>query len=298
MVRLPRKTSSWAVPVLLALAVVLVAGLAFNLANLDTGNESIPSAPAAAETSPRTGVLEPDPVTTAIAAAAFLGFLLVGSLFVLSRRRIHSKETGKRFTWWAVLGQTLGMVLLVVAIIAWPRNNQGSKAQPGTATNTTSAAGTFTTLWPASAAWPVEFFLIAFVFAAIVWVSVALLRAWRFPPKRMQDEPISGPRGAAATVIGDAIQLLEAGADVRSAILACFQRFCSLLGSRGVTEQEALTPREIQGLAIERFRVPREESGTLTSLFEEARYSEHSFDEGDRLRALRSLRQVQAALEA
>src|SRR5437660_5124960 len=44
--RLRRRKFAWAVPLLLVLAVLLVAALAFNLANLDTGGESIPQATA------------------------------------------------------------------------------------------------------------------------------------------------------------------------------------------------------------------------------------------------------------
>ena len=45
--RLQGKKVAYAVPLLLVLAVVLVAALAFNVANLDPGGESIPQAPAA-----------------------------------------------------------------------------------------------------------------------------------------------------------------------------------------------------------------------------------------------------------
>jgi hypothetical protein len=78
----------------------------------------------------------------------------------------------------------------------------------------------------------------------------------------------------------------------------CYQRFCALLGSRGISEQEAMTPRELEGLAVERLHVSREASETLTSLFEEARYSVHPLGEGDRRRAIDSLAGIRAALEA
>jgi hypothetical protein len=44
--------------------------------------------------------------------------------------------------------------------------------------------------------------------------------------------------------------------------------------------------------------VSRDASGTLTSLFEEARYSVHPLDEADRRRAIESLAGIRAALEA
>ena len=72
----------------------------------------------------------------------------------------------------------------------------------------------------------------------------------------------------------------------------------ALLGARGFTDQEALTPRELERLAVDRLQVSREETGNLTSLFEEARYSEHALGEPDRARAMDCLGRIQAALEA
>src|SRR5256886_17588762 len=110
------------------------------------------------------------------------------------------------------------------------------------------------------------------------------------------DDPAA--RHAAADAVQDAIEELEVGGDVRAVILACFRRFCALLGARGITAQGALTPRELEDLAVGRLHVSREASSTLTSLFEEARYSEHPLGEADRRRAIESLAGIRVALEA
>jgi hypothetical protein len=112
------------------------------------------------------------------------------------------------------------------------------------------------------------------------------------------DRTAGGPRPSAAVAVDVAIHDLEAGRDVRSTILACFQRFCALLGSRGITEQEALTPRELEALAVHRLKVSSKDSRILTGVFEEARYSTHPLGEPDRQRALESLGEIRAALEA
>jgi len=55
-----RGRTEWAVPLLLFLAIVLVAALAFNVANLDTGGEAIPGGSAAGGTEPTAlGFLDP-----------------------------------------------------------------------------------------------------------------------------------------------------------------------------------------------------------------------------------------------
>ncbi|TLZ45132.1 MAG: DUF4129 domain-containing protein, partial [Methanobacteriota archaeon] len=103
---------------------------------------------------------------------------------------------------------------------------------------------------------------------------------------------------AATVVVEETIQELEMGADGRATIIACFQRFCRLLGARGLSDQDASTAREIEGLAVRTFSLSREASASLTSLFEEARYSVHPLGEVDRDRAIEDLRRIQAALEA
>ncbi|TLZ98795.1 MAG: DUF4129 domain-containing protein [Methanobacteriota archaeon] len=160
------------------------------------------------------------------------------------------------------------------------------------------SSGAFTTVWPAASGWPVELFLIAAVLAALAWLVYLLRRSRRPDPEWETAFPIPIDRQAAVVAVRATIRDLEEGGDVRTAILACFERFCALLGSRGITDQDALTPHELERLAVDRLRVSRDASGILTSLFEEARYSEHPLGERDRARAIESLGQIQAALEA
>jgi len=106
------------------------------------------------------------------------------------------------------------------------------------------------------------------------------------------------PRQAAVDAVAATIQELELGGDVRTAILACFDRFCRLLGERGFRDQAPLTSRELESLAVRGLRVPEESAEALTSLFEEARYSEHPLGPADRERAVESLRRIRSSLEA
>src|SRR5256712_13588232 len=75
-IRTWRGKAEWAVPLLLFLAILLVAALAFNVANLDTGGEAIPGGTASGGTEPSAfGVFDP-----------FLGdlFLVVFASFVVA----------------------------------------------------------------------------------------------------------------------------------------------------------------------------------------------------------------------
>ena len=295
--RLQGRKSAWAVPLLLALAVVLVAALAFNVANLDPGRETIPQAPAAGGPPPTESYL-PDPIVTQVLAVLF-GFVMLGGAILFFRNRTRVRAPAKPFTWWQVLARALGVAFLVAVLIAWPRAIQAARERVGTQANATADGGTFTTVWPAAVAGPIEIFLLVAVLLAVAWLAYLFRRA------RMQGDstdwedafPVSMARGVAAETVREAIQEIESGGEVRPVILACFQRFCALLGSRGITKQDPLTPRELERLAVDRLRVSRDDSETLTSLFEEARYSEHPLGDIDRARAINSLGRIRVALE-
>jgi Domain of unknown function (DUF4129) len=293
--RLRRGRPGWAVPVLLFLAVLLVAGLAFNLANLDTGGESFPG-PTAGGTQP-TAVGTFDPFLTDVVLLAFGGFIVAGLVLWLLHRPERARARPKPLSWWQVLSTFLGLAFVILLLFLWPRFvhalQSAQVAGPSGNPGTTNATG-----WPSAAGTPVGVFLAVTVLAAIV-LLVALLRRGTGPPD-LEEEPVDDPaaRSSAADAVQDAIDELELGGDVRSAVLVCFRRFCLLLGARGITAQLTLTPRELDHLAVERLHVSRDASGTLTSLFEEARYSVHTLGEADRKRAIESLAGIRAALEA
>jgi len=168
-----------------------------------------------------------------------------------------------------------------------------------TAPTTGDAGAASASGWPVAAGAPLGLFLGLTVLATIVILVVLLRRGAgvvEIQDESAGDDPSA--RHTAAEAVQDAIAELEVGGDVRTVILACFRRFCALLGARGITAQGALTPREIESLAVERLHVSREASETLTSLFEEARYSEHPLGEADRHRAIESLAGIRVALGA
>lgn len=296
--RVRRGRPAWAVPVLLFLAVLIVAALAFNLANLDTGGEAIPDVPDAGGTPPTAvGAIVPDPYA-GLFLFAVVGFLVIGAAIVLFRRRVHAKREPKPFSWWDILSSVVGFALVLALLLGWPRILAAFR--PGATVASPAGAGAANnTAWPVAAGAPVALFLAASVFGALL-VLVYLLRRGAGASEMdsdLADESLVGRR-AADEAVQTAISELELGGDVRAAILACFQRFCALVGSRGIAGQLALTPRELKGLAIERLHVAPDASETLTSLFEEARYSEHRLGEEARSRALDSLARIRSALEA
>src|SRR5438094_433263 len=286
-----------AITLALASAIVLAAIGAFALIS---SSGSVLSGPGYSNQTALQGVRDATPSIGAGLIGPLLFLLAVlGGAILFFRNRTRVRAPAKPFTWWQVLARALGVAFLVAVLIAWPRAIQAARERAGTQANTTADGGTFTTVWPAAAAGPIEIFLLVAVLLAVAWLAYLFRRA------RMQGDatdwedgfPVSMARGVAAETVREAIQEIESGGEVRPVILACFQRFCALLGSRGSTQQDPLTPRELERLAVDRLRVSRDDSATLTSLFEEARYSEHPLGDIDRARAIDSLGKIRVALE-
>jgi len=288
----------WAVPLLLFLAVVLVAALAFNLANLDTGGEAIPDVPDAGGPPPGSeGLVTSDPLSNAI-LISILVVLAIATIYAFLRAKNQKGTPMKAPSWWEIVSSFIGMIVIIALLFTWPRvvrafqGTVGDASPPGTGGG--SAVG-----WPTAAGLPAGIFLLGSLLAAFLVLAFMIRRAAATREPEVADL-LGGLRSrrAAAEAVREAMDDLELGGDIRGAILVCYQRFCALLAGRGIEAQEALTPRELSVLAIERLGVSTEEADVLTSLFEVARYSDHTLGEPDRERALASLEHIRSALEA
>lgn len=282
-------------PLLLFLAVLLAAGLAFNLANLDTGGEAIPAVPNAGGTSTsNAGLLDPRTLQS-IFSVLFVLVLVTGVFLFLRRRKEKVVGPHKPMSSSDLLGSVLGLALLLGLLFLWPRVFK-SMAAGGSTPNNGPGSGAMTAL-PMVSGLPAGLFLAA-AFGLSLVVLVWFLQIGSLLRRPQPFEPPSKSRAAAAEAVTATIQELELGGDVRAAILACFDRFCRLLGERGVREQASLTPRELESFAVRSLQVSEDSAEALTSLFEEARYSRHLLSEADRDRAVESLQRIRSSLEA
>ncbi|MFA5896178.1 MAG: DUF4129 domain-containing protein [Thermoplasmata archaeon] len=296
MSRLSRGRFNWAVPLLLFLAVLLAAGLAFNLANLDTGGEAVPAVPNAGGTSTsNAGLLDPQ-TTQFLFGVLFVAGLAAGTIVLLLRRRSKIIGQPKSLSFWDLLGSVIGMVLFLVLLFLWPHIARAMAVRPTTPAQNATESGAMTAL-PTVSGLPAGLFLAA-AFGLSLVVLVWFLHLGSVLRSPLPPEPPRGPRKAAAEAVTATIQEIEFGGDVRAAILACFERFCRLLGDRGIKEQAPLTPRELESLAVRGLQVSEDSADALTSLFEEARYSRHPLGEADRDRAVESLQRIRSSLEA
>lgn len=292
-----RGRAVWVIPLLLFLAILLVAGLAFNLAHLDTGGEQLPVTPGSGSplANPQ-GLLDPD-TAAILLVATFVAFIVSSVVLIFLKKKGPKVKRIVRPTSWADIVATLiAFVVFASLIYLWPRLVSSVNRQTGGG-NGTAAGGANGTLVPAVGGIPLGVFLAGAVFASILAIALFLQVGTNLRRLRLQG-PEGRSRRIAARAVQQTLSELELGADVRGAILACYQRFCLLLGARGIGAQDALTPRELEDFAVQRLEVSEDSAEALTSLFEEARYSEHSLGDADRDRAMRSLETIRADLEA
>lgn len=125
---------------------------------------------------------------------------------------------------------------------------------------------------------------------AIAVVLVTLLRHGR----SQQDEP--SPPIAAHAAVQSAITALTAATDPRGAVIAAYAAMEGTLAAHGVPRRPAEAPREYLRRAIGARRVRADDAGTLTGLFEEARFSTHPLPERARERALSALTSLRTRL--
>ena len=119
--------------------------------------------------------------------------------------------------------------------------------------------------------------------------------------KYLRKRPVLASRAATAlemrkarAIVDKALEDLYAGEDARSAIVRAYQRMSRLISGR-LQDAPYLTPRELASLAQERFGWPGKATDELTSLYEEAWYSDHPLSEEKKERALRCLREISGA---
>lgn len=125
-------------------------------------------------------------------------------------------------------------------------------------------------------------------------VLVAILAGVAALVLRRGRAPTGAPEPAAAgEAVQAAIAALEAGADPRGAVIAAYAAMQRTLAAHGLVHLPSEAPREFLRRVLVANRAAEEDAGTLTGLFEEARFSTHPISERTRDRALSALRSLE-----
>ena len=212
-------------------------------------------------------------------------------------RHVHEEPA---LPWWT----RPATLLLVLAVLAVPfallifqahGHPQTSATLPGAIASPSGIASPAASLAPRSwarsgggGAWPVATLI-------VLAVAGALLLVWRgnraggapAPGASPPAPPPAAPSLAGALAAGTAA--LGLGADPRAAIIGCYAAMERSLAAVGSAPVAADTPAEVLARAASRGLVRSAAAGTLTSLFRQARYSDHPLQETDRASATEAL---------
>src|SRR5256712_4940440 len=196
-IRTWRGKAEWAVPLLLFLAILLVAALAFNVANLDTGGEAIPGGGASGGTEPNAfGVF--DPLVGDLFLVVFVSFVVAILVHAFLRRRVPQKVPTKPFSWWQVVSSAIGLILIIALLLAWPPMLQTPRGGQ-TAPTTGDAGASRGSGLPVAARAPLRLFLGLTVLVTIVILVVLLRRGVGVVELEAEppgDDPAARPLGA------------------------------------------------------------------------------------------------------
>lgn len=223
---------------------------------------------------------------------------------LLSRRKGSRTIKGRR----DVTRDALGFLLLVAIVIAirysgLTRSTQpikGGAGAPGSATFQLPEFGrqdfqsSLIAVYHFFAVWAVDLVLITIVgFALLIFAQAAA--QMRTPKEKWTERD--------AKLIDETIEVMQNGArdliwgtDYRRTILECYRRLCGIFDSRSDRVHHLLTARELQAIMISQLNVGVRPLSTLTSLFEEARYSPHSISVQMKTDAISALKEIEDSL--
>lgn len=246
------------------------------------------------------------PVAALVMLLLGAGILALAALTVLGfkqRRRKQDPEEHESedpevsFIWRVVvtlLPIALGAALILAGVTGSKRaiNLPGLRGGFGTASGGTTPAGDGRTgyVLPAWLPWTV---LAIVVVAVVAGITMLVLRG-----RRLRAEPTAAPE---PSVTGEAVQAaiaaLEGDADPRRAVLAAYAAMQRTLAAHGLARSPSEAPREFLRRVLAANRAAERDAGTLTGLFEEARFSSHPISERARDRALSALKSLELKRE-
>jgi hypothetical protein len=132
-------------------------------------------------------------------------------------------------------------------------------------------------------------------FLSVVSVGLALLVAtvlvglgWFVWRRRRADSPLE----QLAQQAEEAIEAIQAGADLRNTVMRCYYEMSRVLHQqRGIKRHQAMTPREFVAF-LEEAGLPTEAVWRLTELFEQVRYGAKAPGQGEEAQALACLETI------
>lgn len=133
---------------------------------------------------------------------------------------------------------------------------------------------------------------------ALVLCAAIIAVAWLLSRRSAASGDELAPGSASGAAIDAALGALEPGTDPRTAVIAAYAAMERALAAHGVARSASEAPREYLRRVLAAASATENEATTLTSAFEEARFSSHPIGEQVRARALAALSSMRSRLGA
>jgi hypothetical protein len=228
-------------------------------------------------------------ITMALMYALVVIWVIVFVIYLLRRKQgkqfRETKEQGKS-NFIVVLVIVGGLILVSLAV------NQGQTTIPGDPSTDPSPQpenNTHNPILSDTTGGMGALYILAGVLAAAL--AYAALKHNRSTPLRLRMAQLALAQQNATETINQAVRDLYGGEDPRSVIIRTYQKMSRLLGQGG-RNLKPLTPQEVAELARRDLGWPEGPLTELTTLFEEAWYSEHAMGDAERDRALRAFEAI------
>jgi hypothetical protein len=139
---------------------------------------------------------------------------------------------------------------------------------------------------------------IPFVVVGLLLASLAAAIMVRGELARRRRAALDGPGRRLAELLEGTLADLEEEPDPRRAVIAAWIRMERGLAAVGLPRHAAEAPLEYVARVLERANVQPASIGRLADLFERAKFSQHTIDEGMRAAAIEAVTTVRAELQA
>lgn len=244
------------------------------------------------------------PITALFVLLLGFGVMTLGALLVILWPRRSKSDDEPEYEhqrlevpWFGkllaiLLPLALGGALIAAAVLGAKTNHRGPRLigpiAPVRRTNVpvspTGGRGTFTL--PGWVPWTILAIVLVAVISGLVMLVVG--RLWRGEE--------SSEEVAARAAVDAAIEALDTTTDPRGAVIAAYAAMERTLAEHGVARSRAEAPREYLRRVLTTTSGAERDAGTLTELFEEARFSTHPISERVRELALSALSSLRARL--
>jgi hypothetical protein len=191
----------------------------------------------------------------------------------------------------AIVGGAIGLFLLLALPFLVPTGATPHGGAPGNAAPRGHASTPAPAGHPTSAALT---WLVVGSAAALLLVAPAAVVARRRRARRARQALVPDAAARVGSDLRRSLADLESERDPRRAVQRAYARMEESLGAIELSRAPDETPTEFTARVLRVLGASAAAASDLTGLFEIARFSDHPMDEGDRRRAIASVRRVEA----